>query len=265
MRIPAIVFLLFIITASGPNQSGASSSGQTRVVNVSESNVLSAVADRKKKHPAITPAELSLYANELLQQRGFDYDFDVCDILPRRKRMSTADSLTARHQLSLTNGERATFAFRIDNLQDALCGECFTPLPSLQVTKHEILLLAGGKRYRVRRPPSFTLDEMDLVDSTMKKVLRTWQVPFQTIPVGISADGTKLYLEFWQFGELDDLVLELSADGIPAFRARSEAGLQSEGEWIENFPKDFKNAYLAFKRFKAGNKNYIIKFITPCT
>ncbi|HEV8188852.1 MAG TPA: hypothetical protein VGP83_13950, partial [Pyrinomonadaceae bacterium] len=123
---------------------------------------------------------------------------------------------------------------------------------------------AEGKSYRVRRTRAFFLDEAQLVDSSLKKVLRKWVVPFQIVPTGISADGTKLYLEHWSQDPADGLVLELSEDGRLAFRER--AGLElKEGTWIEDFPKDPNNAYLSYMKFEVGNKTYIIRFTAPCT
>jgi hypothetical protein len=40
----------------------------------------------------------------------------------------------------------------------------------------------------------FRLEEIELVDETMKRVIRKWEVPNETYPVGISADGRTLYL-----------------------------------------------------------------------
>jgi hypothetical protein len=40
----------------------------------------------------------------------------------------------------------------------------------------------------------FRLEEIELVDETMKRVTRKWEVPNETYPVGISADGRTLYL-----------------------------------------------------------------------
>src|SRR5688500_19542750 len=93
-----------------------------------------------------------------------------------------------------------------------------TSLPAVQVTAKEMVLIAEGKRFRVRRPASFTLDKVELVDAGMKKVSRTWQLPYQTIPIGISPDSLKLYLEFFTQYKLDGLVLELSEDGAIAFQ-----------------------------------------------
>ena len=112
-----------------------------------------------------------------------------------------------------------------------------------------------------RTPWSACLDEAELVDASMKKVLRTWQLPYQTVPAGISADGAKLYLDFYTQFPLEDLLLELSEDGRLAFRARAEVGLHDDGERIES-PA---GSDLSFLRFQAGGKTYIVRFLAPCT
>lgn len=231
-----------------------------RPVVVSSSKILEELAQRKQKEPAITSKQLAAIGNELLDKRGFDYRFDVCEILPTGRNKST-DS-TIRSEFSLANGGKRSFRLNVTGNEEAMCGECWTSLPSIQVTKNEMVVLAEGKRYRVRRPASFFLDEVELVDATLKKVLRTWQLPYQTIPIGISTDGAKLYLDF--YNKLDGVILELSDNGRLAFRDRSEVQLV-EGKFLEDHPKDPTNAYLTFIRFDAGNKTYIIRFSAPCT
>ena len=253
------VALLSIVTLGTLVQAQA-----PRVVKVSPSNILSDIADRKKKQPGITSKELAAYANELLEKKGFDYEFDACDLLSARDRKSTTPSFHKRYNVSLTGGQKLRLDFDVLNPEESMCGECWVHIPSRQVTEHEMHLTAEGKSYRVRRTPAFSLDEAQLVDSSLKKVLRKWVVPFQIVPTGISADGTKLYLEHWSQDPADGLVLELSEDGRLAFRER--AGLElKEGTWIEDFPKDPNNAYLSYMKFEVGNKTYIIRFTAPCT
>ena len=236
-----------------------------RVVKISASNIVSDIAERKKQQPGITSKELAAYANELLEKRGFDYDFEVCDILSARDRKSTAKSFAKRYPASLTDGQKLTLQLDVSNPRDGLCGECWLLMPSHRVTKREIHFIAAGKTHRLRRTPTFHLDEAQLVDSDLKKVLRRWELPYQAVPTGISADGTKLYIDFYGgSGIEDDLALEISEDGTIAFRDRAALGLK-EGTWIENFPKDPKNSYLSFMKFEAGNKTYIIRFTAPCT
>jgi hypothetical protein len=233
------------------------------------SNILTDVSNKMKAQPNVSPKELAAYANKLLEEKGFDYDFDVCEVIGRNrlKRISSTSPsrITYSYKMAQWVGRKITLTFISDNPGHAPCGECFSPIPSLQVTKQEMLVVSGSQRYRLKRPTAFGLDEAELVDETMRKVLRTWQLPYQTIPVGISPDSTKLYLEFYVEHELDALVLELSENGRAQFKARSDIDLQRKGEWVENHPKDPKNAYLSFLRFYAGGKSYVIKFSAPCS
>jgi hypothetical protein len=140
-----------------------------------------------------------------------------------------------------------------------MCGECFFAFPSLSVTKAEILLLLKGRQYRLKRPRLFGLDEMSLVDGSMKRVLRTWEVPYQSAPIGISADGTRLYIET----EFDRLALEIAPSGV-SFKPRSRVEIQN-GKAVQGQTRDPKNAYLAFMRFGSGKKSYVIRYSSPCT
>ena len=63
---------------------------------------------------------------------------------------------------------------------------------------------------------------------------------------------------------LDELVLEISEDGRPGFRVKEEVGADS-GEWIEDHPKDPRNDYLSFMRFRAGGRTHVVRFSGPCT
>ena len=239
----------------------------TPVRSVKGSNILREVSQRARKTPSLTAIELAAYGNELIAKNGFDYRFDLCDILNHRRdqtHSAAAAEIVHNYQMTSTDGGKRTFKFTIENPNEALCGECWSSIPSLQVTSKEMALIAEGKRYRVRRPPLFILDEAQLVDETLKKVLRTWQLPYQAVPVGISADGTKLYLNFYPGNDLDHLVLELSENGPPQFRDRAVI-TSSEGETIENHPTDPTNGYLSFVSFRAGEKTYRIKFTAPCT
>ena len=206
---------------------------------------------------------MAQYATELIKTRGFDYAFDVCDAVPQSSRTSSG-LWNVPNQLSLSTGRRLKVEFTVSNPNqgEALCGECDALIPAVQVTKQEILFVADEKQYRVQRPATYVLDEVELLDASMKKVLRTWQLPFQNVPVGISADGTKLYVNFYeQQVSIDDLVLELSADGRAAVRVRADAGLPDKGTSIDAPPGTDRS----FMRFHAGNKTYIVRFVPPCT
>jgi len=259
----AICFSLALLTLTPRAPFTASSGnaqGPKRVV-LTPSKVLDEVSEKRKAQPSLTPLELADYANKLIEEKGFDYDFDVCGAITKPQLESES---THSYRMHLSSGGTLIFSFTVAAAMESLCGECFSDFPSLSVTRRQMTLIVEGRRYRVNRPASFLLDEAELVDETMRKVLRTWQLPYQTVPLGVSADGTKLYVDVYQDG-VEGLVLELSEDGLIQFRARSETQLQGEGTEIEKHPKDPKNAYLSFMEFQAGGKKYIVRFSAPCT
>lgn len=246
------------------NASFALATKQNHALVIRSSTIFTDLRNKMKEQPGISPKDLAAYANNLLDKKGFDYNFDVCEIFKRRNYNSITPRKFRSYEMTQADGKKITFKFAVESSEDGMCGECFSNIPSLQVTKKEMLIVAEGKRYRLKRPTAFLLDEVELVDETMKKVLRTWQIPYQTIPIGISEDGTKLYLDVNTEDELNALVLEMSESGSIQFKARSDVNLR-QGEWIAVHPKDPHNAYLSFMRFHIGSKSYIIRFSAPCT
>lgn len=216
--------------------------------------------DRLKQQPRTSEQELADYANSLLAQNGFDYNFDVCEFLKLiSQKNSTQTSSQYQFQMTQVDGRKVTLQIGGVAVYDGMCGECFFALPSLSVTKKEIILLVKGKQYSLKRPRLFGLDEVSLVDSTMKRVLRTWEVPQQSIPLGISEDGTRLYIAT----ELDQLALEIAPSGI-SFTPLARVQIKN-GEDLKRTPKDPANAYLAFTRFRSGKKSFILRYSAPCT
>ena len=192
-----ILVLVGALLSYTPPFSAVAEAKQNQAPLIRPSNLLEDVRGRKKQQPNISSKDLAEIANKLLEEKGFDYDFVVCDVfgrdlLKRLYRMSPS-SITYSYKMTQSGGKKVALRFISSNPSDGLCGECFSHIPTLQVTKQEMLVVSGGQRYQLKRPAAFYLDEAELVDETMRKVLRTWQLPFQTIPIGISPEGTKLY------------------------------------------------------------------------
>lgn len=245
--------------------------GQGQIPTLKPSNIVEAVRLRKSQAPRLSASGLARYANELLARRGLDYDFNVCELvsadnLPRQRGLrpdGTLAQVTLQHRMTRADGRDVTFRLVTDD-GGGMCGECFTAVPALRVTKDEVTVVADGATYTVKRPASFELDEAYLVAGDLKTVLRTWQLPYQTIPSGVSSDGRSLYLSFYEDAGLDELMLEITEDGRPRFRAAREVGAKG-GERVEEHPKDPSNDYLSFMRFRAGGRTHVVRFNGPCT
>ena len=152
-----------------------------------------------------------------------------------------------------------------------------------KLTATEIHTLVGGQMYQFKRPKQFVLDKMDLMDATMKKVIRSWEIPNQDFPAAISEDGKTLYLgadfteadseagrwHLWKEGEkpkqeYPSALLAFSSEGMRFVVAKPILARQKSEE-INKHPKNSKNSYLSFRRFRVGNKGYIIRYSAPCT
>lgn len=262
----ACVALALCAHARPARDSAAAAAG--RPPTLRPSNLLDEVRRYRERRPGIEAAALARHANALLARKGFDYDFNVCEIFPApvtddpaRRRGSEGGSL--RHGFFRPDGRGVSFDIVFEG-GGGMCGECFLALPALRVTRDDMHVVAGGAVYGLKRPASFALDEAHLVAADLKTVLRTWQLPFQTIPEGVSPDGKLLYVGFYDDYNLGELVLEIGEDGRTGFRAAKEVAAGG-GEWVGGHPKDPNDAYLSFMRSRAGAAAHVVRFSGPCT
>jgi len=62
---------------------------------------------------------LAAYGNDLIARKGFDYRFDICDMLNHRDLTSSSPAEFMRDfQMSLTDRGKVTFSFAIENPYD---------------------------------------------------------------------------------------------------------------------------------------------------
>ncbi|HZS08633.1 MAG TPA: hypothetical protein VFD58_27615 [Blastocatellia bacterium] len=258
-------------------------SRQARILKLKPSSLVEDVRRQLEKHPAMTAKEVTAYANSLLVKKGFNYGFATADFIRKHnvKPVGARDYIqTLRFSLEQPDGVKVTLQSRVE---EGRCGEFFADIPALRVTRQEIVALLDGRIQRFRRPKEFDLDEMELLNEAMKQVIRKWEVPDQTYPLGISADGQTLYVPvnfskadseavgqvLWKGEQPEKLryplsVLAISSSGI-RFEVAAEVLRQQKSEEITSYPKDPNNDYLAFRKFRVGGKTYIIRYSSPCT
>lgn len=266
MKIP-LALVTFILVVSGLS---AVTAAQTKPapIRIVPANLYQEIEKKATAEPNITPAALAKYANDLLAKKGLDFEFDLCEFLAKYNRtppsrLGSNKPRTYKLPMTQTDGQPVTFEARFDSEGGSgPCGECFVSIPATRVTAKEIEVIASSKKYVVVRPRMFSLDEIDLVDPTMRKVIRTW--PFGGTPVGVSSDGTKLYFEVYFESGTSNLLLELSETGAMRFLLRNEIKL-AKGEEVKKHPIDPKNAYQSFLRFRFGTRSLILRYSEPCT
>ena len=244
-----------------------------KVPRIAPSAVFEALRDRKRARPRVTPAELAAYGNSLIAARGFNYHFDSCEVVEANENPPPAPGASERaklysYPLRPVGGGAVNFQFVGDFFEwgtNGPCGECFFRVPALRVARGRMLVVADGRRVWLRRPPEFDLDEVQLVDRSLKRVLRTWEVPFQTNPLGLSPDRTKLYIDSWELANLDieGLAVEISDAGARLV-ALDQLNLP-KGDDLTAFPRDPLNGYLSFKRFGKGRRSYVLRYSAICT
>ncbi len=272
--IVSCLILSFIFVA--PNQKVRSQTVDPAAVQypgITASTIIEDLQALKNRNPEITTRELADYGNKLLGQKGFTYIFDVCGFLnengqklPRRAGEFFQPFAV---QLTTVGGEKKNFQIAAVEQSKSSNG-CFTKIAAAQVTDKEITVIADGKPVRLQRPKDFHPGKIELVDKTLKKVIRRWETPFQGEPLGISPDGRKLYLgavvheeQFRRPGEdsfkwLFELVLEVSESGILQFRTRKGLNLK-EGERLNSFMTEENTEDVAYLRFLQNGNSYIIK------
>jgi len=267
MKVPSVLFTFaFLLGSLAVVTQAQTKPAPVRIV---PPNLYQEIEKKATAEPDIALATLAKYANDLLAKKGLDFEFDLCEFLAKYNRTPPAKlgsdkPRTYKLPMTQTDGRPVTFEVRLESeAGGGPCGECFITIPASRVTAKDIEVIAAGKKYLVVRPRMFSLDEIDLVDQTMRRVIRTW--PFGGTPVGVSNDGTKLYFEVnYESTDPARILLELSETGAMRFLPRDEIKLP-KGEEVKKHPTDPKNAYQSFLRFRFGTRSLILRYSEPCT
>ena len=295
----AIWFLLvtgsFTVTESGSISIGAEPSKRQWVANAQYEPERLLERDVRRfidGHPGASAERITAYANSALQKYGYIYKFDICKFIDSKKleplNSGHDPAITSIYSLPFELARGGSRAFKITVEDVGPCTYCFTLIPAINVTSQNILAVLDGQKYLLKRPADFPLSQAELIDETMKRGIRKWEMPGQTYPMGISADGQTLYLPV-DFTESDrdantwsplkqgkksyqSSVIAISPAGIRfEVAAKALASQDSEEmlgrkcEDILGFQQDPNGDYSACKSFRVQGKTYIIRYSGPCT
>lgn len=159
------------------NQSINSPRTKQDILKISPAKLVEKVGQKIKANPKMTSSVVTAFANSLLEKYGYDYAFEVCEFISRPNGVDSffeAKKVFQKNLLKL-NGSKQPIQF--SGVMGGMCSECFAEFPVRKLVKSELHLMIGGKLYPFKRPKNFNLDQMDLMDTTMTKVIRSWDVP----------------------------------------------------------------------------------------
>ena len=212
------------------------------------------------EHPQAALKQVVDFANRREQEVGMNFQFDA---------------QTDEKTVSLEAGGRQLSAEIGD---EGACGERFVTVPALRVTASKIEMPGAGRPVVAQRPPSLRLDKMWVLTQDLKSVLAETEVPNQTWPHAVTTAGSVLLElplgggagEWWARlqskskyfqGDTPYLLFEM-VGGAPHF-TDDERYYQPDSEPISNAPKDPKNAYATYLKFKSTH--LVVRFSAPCT
>src|SRR6185369_4995200 len=131
--------LLFLVLFSLPLNRllvSASTEESQRSILITSSSLLEDVEKRLHDEPHINAEELANYANGLLTEKGFNYDFDVCNAIgpSRLKQLSgRVDQMPFSSRALHITGRPLSLDLFSTNPGEGACGECFSSIPALRV------------------------------------------------------------------------------------------------------------------------------------
>jgi hypothetical protein len=239
---------------------------------VSRSALRQAVLAFITAQPDATLQEVAAFANAGIGRLGLTYMFDYS-----AAKEPLPDALWLE-------GEEVTLLLRLrdDPISEGSgpCGEVWAPLPVTDVRKDTLTVAHWRDAYRVARPRGLVLDEMKIWSSDRARLLATVEVPWQTIPFGVTPDGRGVLVydplyeqgsQWWRsvknahpdiVGDTPFLLLAVSEEG---FRYVGDPALYAPhaAEQLTDQPHDPDNAYLGYTEFL--NPHVIVEYTAPCT
>lgn len=243
----------------------------SKVPIISPSKIIKDIREKKKESPNISLKELAAFANDLLKTKGYDYTFSW-----EPKGKQNRENLLKIGEVALPFSyiftDLAGKKRRIQFLNADFGHPCFSviDIPVKQVTASKVSIKTQDSQILVVKPSDFYLEQIVLVDVRSRKPIRKWMVPIDARPVGISRDGMKIYFDTWEFyqdpyegyKELSlGLAVELSSDGTLRFVDINN--IPSDKGADIDYDKKFTE--IIFRKYKVAEKEYLVKFSSPCT
>lgn len=239
---------------------------------IERSDLIEQLKQKKKDSPKVVASDLADYANDLLAKTGLNFEFglspEICKAIADKKARTKAQQnpafgITAR--FNQERGEPVAIKFSDIATDIDACGTCAVEMPVITISDKDFVTIIQGLNIKLQLSPDISLEKVELIDNqNLKNVVRSWQMPFQTTPIGVSEDKTILYLEL-PIAELSDLALQIYGTGAIQFAAKKDLNLKDEAKMLKDAPKDSNNSYLSYITFGAGAAKKTLRFSAPCS
>lgn len=241
--------------------------------------ILREIANYKRSKQSASTREIADYANGLLPKYGFQYDLDL-------ERIITAK--TKQHQTKPTkipgdDDEYVKFDLDVVSVDGAkkklpvvapangscCCGYYYTPIPVTKITPKELTVVIDAQEIVITRPKEIPVVQEYILGKEQAKLtkLRSWEVPYETYPYGVSTDGKKLYVKT----DIDELLLEIAESGELRFVPTETEGIVANGEDLNKLPPPKvgeilrKSGEFGLMRYMLNGIPYVVEFPYPCT
>jgi hypothetical protein len=209
---------------------------------ITESTIVFDIIKKKKQNPKISDQKLADYANELLANKGYNYNFGMWDLFdknsPKKEFPVDMKEFVIDFPFEFTKSDKTKKLFQLTAKRDLQneCTDGTSPaFPAVQATAIQATIIAQGKPVAVKIPNEFFGLRVSMLDTkTKKKALQTWLLPnsygvSEENLVGISQDGKKLYLsvedsyvfDYDNIPKVKELALEISSEGKLRFVPKS--------------------------------------------
>jgi hypothetical protein len=218
-------------------------------------------------------------ANSLLPKYGFAYELDLERIIKNKIKQRKARAVEIEGdgfpyvkfdlEFVTTSGTKKRLAVTAPAEDVCCCGYYYTPIPVTKITPKHLTLVIDTQEVTVMRPADIPVVQEYIFGREQEKPkrLRSWEVPYETYPYGISSNGLKLYV----VTEIEELLLEISENGILKFVPKNHPGIVTEGDDLRKLPAPkvgeilHKSGEFGLMRYVLAGKRYILEFPYPCT
>lgn len=243
--------------------------------------VLNEIYRHKMGNPTITSQAMADHGNKLLPVLGFSYDLDLEKIIrtkiragatkPIKKAGDDFPYVSLPIQIRSVAGQKKTLSVTAPAEDVCCCGYYYTPIPVTQISSARMTVVIDRKEVVMRRTKDFPVvqEYMLYEDRKPPKKVRSWEVPYETYPYGVSADGLSLYIEI--DARIADLLLEISSDGSLKFVPKKTEGVVTHTEDLRKLPPPkegeilHKSGEFGLLRYVVAGKRYLLEFPYPCT